>query len=226
MLTLIRSGTIASNMWKNVDAEEKKYWQDRADEVKAEHARLHPGYEVQPRKSSEISRRSGSKSAEKAAEGGARRSAKKSKKVAQRGAQTPDVLQQQPIAGALQPVDAQQPVQPYVAQQQVQPYFPQQPVQQPPAGLNQPSYEAPGYNMTNLSGPGFGMPAQFTPQGYQPMAPPFFGNGNYQNAGAMPQEGFGGYNNQQFQQVGDDNQNFFGGNMGFGAGQPGNYGWY
>ena len=37
-------------MWKNVDAAEKKHWQDKADEAKAEHARLHPNYEVKPRK--------------------------------------------------------------------------------------------------------------------------------------------------------------------------------
>ena len=222
MLTLSRSGSIASRMWKNVDAAEKKYWQDKADEAKAEHARLHPNYEVKPRKSSEISRRNGSKTAEKATKKSAKKSSKKE-------AVTPVVNHQPPVADPLQqpvhaPMAAQQPFQPYGAQQSFYPPPPaiQQPAQPYAAGLPQPTYEVPNYNLGNVGGPGFGMPAQYP--GYQPMARPFFANGNYQNAGVMPQEGFGEYNNPQFRQVGAD-ENYLGG-MGFGMGQPGNNGWH
>lgn len=193
--------------------------------MKAAHAIAHPDYELKPRSSSEISRRPGTKTAEKAAESAAKKSSRKSSKVAQKNqpaaSQASAANNQPPFAGAHPPVNAQQPVQ---APMPFQPYFPQQPAQPPAGGFYQPSYEAPGQNMANLAGPSFGMPAQFPPQGYQPMAPPFLANGNYQNAGGMSQGGFGGfYNYQQFQQAGTGDQNS--GNMGFGAGQPGNNGW-
>jgi hypothetical protein len=44
-------------MWKLESPEVKKLWKTKSDEVKAEHAKKHPGYTYQPRKPSELKRR-------------------------------------------------------------------------------------------------------------------------------------------------------------------------
>src|ERR1700761_4856605 len=44
-------------MWKKESPEVKKLWKAKAEEVKAEHAKKHPGYTYQTRKTGELKRR-------------------------------------------------------------------------------------------------------------------------------------------------------------------------